>query len=89
MSYNFRIIWMPGKTHHIADTLLRAPVFGPCELQFEPENIEHCLPLFHTSLQPLDASRDGQYQDSILFLKSEKSPSLITDASGASDYKKL
>ena len=27
MSYNFCVIWMPGKTHHIADTLSRAPVF--------------------------------------------------------------
>ena len=28
-SYNFSVIWTPGKTHHIADALSRAPVFRP------------------------------------------------------------
>ena len=33
-SYNFSIIWTPGKNHHIANALSHAPVFGPCELSF-------------------------------------------------------
>ena len=38
-SYNFTVIWTPGKNHHIADALSRAPVFGPCEMSFEPEQL--------------------------------------------------
>ena len=38
-SYNFSVIWTPGKSHHIADALSRAPVFGPCDLSFEPEQL--------------------------------------------------
>ena len=55
-SYNFTVIWTPGKNHHIADALSRAPVFGPCEMKFEPEQLEHCLRicLLYTSPSPRD-----------------------------------
>ena len=49
-SYNFSVIWTPGKTHHIADLLSRAPIFGPCDRSFEPKRLEHCLRLFDSSL---------------------------------------
>ena len=40
MNYNFSVIWTPGKSHHIVDALSRAPVFGPCDMDFEPEHLE-------------------------------------------------
>ena len=33
ISYQFKVLWTPGKTHHIADALSRAPVFKPEENQ--------------------------------------------------------
>ena len=33
IGYQFKILWTPGKTHHIADALSRAPVFQPEENQ--------------------------------------------------------
>ena len=29
VGYDFRLLWTPGKTHHIADALSRCPVFQP------------------------------------------------------------
>ena len=29
--YTFKITWVAGKTHYIADALSRYPVFGPAE----------------------------------------------------------
>ena len=49
-SFNFTVIWTPGKNHQIADALSRVPVFGPCEMSFEPEQLEHCLRIFDPSL---------------------------------------
>ena len=46
MFYNFTVKWVPGKTHYIADTLSRAPVFSAAELDEDPRDIEdtiHCL----------------------------------------------
>ena len=31
IGYQFKVLWTPGKTHHIADALSRAPVFQPEE----------------------------------------------------------
>ena len=33
IGYQFKVLWTPGKTHHIADILSRAPVFKPEENQ--------------------------------------------------------
>ena len=33
IGYQFKVLWTPGKTHHIADALSRAPVFKPEENQ--------------------------------------------------------
>ena len=35
IGYQCKVLWTPGKTHHIADALSRAPVFPPNELQGE------------------------------------------------------
>ena len=40
-NYNFTVIWTPGKTHHIADALSRAPVFGPCNLHYKTEKLTY------------------------------------------------
>ena len=31
VEYNFTVTWVPGKSHHIADALSRAPLFSPEE----------------------------------------------------------
>ena len=33
IGYQFKVLWTPGKTHHIADAFSRAPVFKPEENQ--------------------------------------------------------
>lgn len=85
-NYKFRVIWTPGKTHHIADALSRAPVFGPGELHFEPESLESCRRIFDVSLLSMEIEKDGGYQDAMNFNKWGKSS--IVNASGAQDYKK-
>ena len=55
-NYSFKVIWMPGKTHHRADTLSSALMIGPYELAFEPEDINNYLRLFDTSRTHLNIS---------------------------------
>ena len=64
-AYNFSVIWTPGKSHHIADALSRAPVFGPCDLSFEPEHLERCLRLFDSSLKKMDPTLDEEYMEAM------------------------
>ena len=59
ISYNFSVIWIPGKSHHIANALSHAPVFGPCDLSFKPEHLERCLRIFDASLTQMDPSTDA------------------------------
>ena len=72
ISYNFSVIWTPGKSHYIADTLSRAPVLGPCELSFEPEHLERCLRIFDTSLMQMDPSLDKRYMETMRSVRSGK-----------------
>ena len=81
-NYNFSVIWTPGKGHHIANALSRAPVFGPCDLNFEPEHLERCLRIFDSSLMKMDASEDARYTETIAFIKSGKHISSIDRSSG-------
>ena len=85
-SYNFSVIWTPGKSHHIADTLSRAPVFGPCDMTFEPEHLEQCLRIFDASLTRMDATEDGKYMEAMHFIKSGKHATALERDSGAHDY---
>ena len=61
--YNFTIAWTPGKTHNIADTLSRGPVFSPAE---EEDQIFATCRAIKTSneLQDLEqaAQKDEAYQ---------------------------
>ena len=41
--YTFKITWVDGKTHHIADALSRYPVFGPAEDNFNVDTAIKCL----------------------------------------------
>ena len=63
--YNFSVIWTPRKNHHIADALSRAPVFGPCEMTFEPEQLEHYLRIFDPSLTQMDPTLDEEYNETL------------------------
>ena len=88
-SYNFSVIWTPGKSHHIADALSRAPVFGPCDLSFEPEHLKRCLRIFDASLTHMAPSTDTRYMDMMHFVPSGKNATNIEKASGAHDYRKV
>ena len=39
----FKITWVAGKTHYIADALSRYPVFGPAEDNFDVDTAIKCL----------------------------------------------
>ena len=41
--YTFKITWVAGKTHYIADALFRYPVFGPAEDNFNVDTAIKCL----------------------------------------------
>ena len=41
--YTFKITWVAGKTHYIADALSRYPVFGPAEDNFNVDMAIKCL----------------------------------------------
>ena len=85
-SYNFSIIWTPGKSHHRADTLSRDPVFGPCDLSFEPEQLERCLRLFDSSLTTMDPTLDEEYTETMQLVKSGKNATHIDRQSKAYAY---
>ena len=85
-AYNFSVIWKPGKSHHIADALSRAPVFGPCYLSFEPEHLERCLCLFDTSLTKMDPMLDDAYIETMKLVRSGKNATHIDKASPVYAY---
>ena len=80
-NYNFSVIWTPGKTHHISDAPSLAPVFGPCELHFEPEHLERSLRIF--------ADEDARYTETIDFLKTGKHISSLNSSSGVYHYRNV
>ena len=41
--YTFKITWVAGKTHYIADALSRYAVFGPAEDSFNVDTAIKCL----------------------------------------------
>ena len=88
-AYNFSVIWTPGKSHHIADALSRAPVFGPCELSFEPEHLKRCLRLFDMSLTTMDPSLDDSYMETMHLVRSGKNATHINKASRAYAYRRI
>ena len=82
-SYNFKVIWTPGKNHHIADALSRAPVFGPCEMTFEPEQLEHCLRIFDRSLTQMDPTLDEEYTETMQLVREGKNATHLHKSSKA------
>ena len=70
--YDFEVIWVPGKTHLIADALSRAPVFAPKEKEIVTCNAALAYSVAEDpALQPLyDAAEDDtsyqQIKDAIL-----------------------
>ena len=88
-TYNFSVIWTPGKSHHIADALSRAPVFGPYELSFEPEHLKHCLRLFNSSLTTMDPTLDGEYMEAMHLVQSGKNATHIARSSKAYAYRRV
>ena len=54
-------------------------MFGPCELEFEPEDINNSLRLFNSNPTMLDASQDTRYTDTMKFIKDGTNPSSMTD----------
>ena len=88
-AYNFSVIWALGKSHHIADALSRAPVFGPCDLSFKPEHLERCLRLFDTSLTKMYPTLDDAYMETMRLVRSGKNATHIDKASNAYAYRRV
>ena len=80
-------IWTPGKSHHMADALSRAPVFGPCDLSSEPEQLEHCLRQFDSSLTTMGPTLDDKYVETMQLVKSGKNATHIRKESKAYAYR--
>ena len=65
MFYNFSIKWVLGKTHYIADTLSRTPVFSSAELDEDPRDVEDTIDTLPQNLQRPSSqhhNRSGQRQ---------------------------
>ena len=88
-SYNFTVIWTPGKNHHIVDALSRAPVFGPCEMSFEPEQLEHCLRIFDPSLTHMVPSMDDKYFETLQLVREGKNATHVLRSSKAYAYRRI
>ena len=87
--YYCSVIWTPRKSHHIADALSRAPVFGPCDMTFKPKHLERCLRIFGTSLMRMDATAGPRYMQTLNFIKLGKHISTLEKDSGAHNHKKI
>ena len=88
-SYNFTVVWTPGKDHHIADALSRAPVFGPCETKFDTEQLEHCMRIFDPSLTRMDPSTDAEYVEVLRLVKGGKNASHVSKSSKAYGFRRI
>ena len=86
-SYNFSVIWTAGKSLHIADALSRTPVFGPCDLSFEPKELKHCLRLFDSSLTTMDPTLDDEYIETMQLVRLGKNATHIDRQSKAYAYR--
>lgn len=53
----------------IVGALSRAPVFGPCDLTFEPEDIETCMRFFDLSLTSMERASNPRYIEAMKFIK--------------------
>ena len=88
-SYNFTVIWTPGKDHHIADALSRAPVFGPCETKFDTEQLEQCMRIFDPTLTRMDPSTDEEYVELLRLIREGKNASHISKNSKAYGFRRI
>ena len=79
--FNFELKWVAGKTHHIADALSRAPVFGPKEQLKEMEEESRCLMIIDDPTINLitAAAGDIEYQRQISALKAAANPTHLED----------
>ena len=70
LDFSFTVTWVPGKTHYIADALIRYPVFGPHEMELPIDDIATCFRV--NGLMTLDdilASVDKDYATLISFVR--------------------
>ena len=65
LPYTFKITWVAGKTHYIADALSKYPVFGPAEDNFNVVTAIKCLRSLTTepeSLKSIYAKQNAAYK---------------------------
>ena len=70
--YIFKITWVAGKTHYIADALSRYPVFGPAEDNFNVDTVIKCLRSLSAepeSLKSIYAKQNNAYKSVMTELK--------------------
>ena len=67
----------------------RKEAFGPCDMSFEPEKLEHCMRLFDPSLTRMDPTLDEEYSETMKLIKSGKNATHITRSSKAYAYRRV
>jgi hypothetical protein len=78
LSYNFKVRWVAGKTHLIADALSRAPIFESLPDESNCEENSYLFSCFTTTEDPKlqrlikEASSDKDYRAIILALSQDK-----------------
>ena len=70
LNFSFTVTWVPGKTHYIADALIRFPVFGPHEKELPIDDSATCFQVNKIlSLGDITSSVDDVYTNLIAFVR--------------------
>ena len=84
VDYQFNVEWSPGKTHHIADALSRAPVFDGADHELTTPSPFHCFA--SSSITKLSTSADHDYT---MLMANILNHNVIPDNSFTRPYLKL
>jgi hypothetical protein len=71
--YSFEVVWVPGKTHEIADALSRAPIFDPPE-EADIMAVEAAEPEDGPQKAYRGGAKDAEYKDLMKAWREGKNP---------------
>ena len=81
LDFSFTVLWVPGKTHYIADDHSRYPVFGLHEMELPFDDIATCFCVHKLmSLSDITSAVDTDYTCLIAFVKGDQHFGKIGDS---------